>query len=138
MFMNCEQKYHFPIGRRQKNNHCCPWIVNKTENSDKSALKMYINCRNVNESNTIQSILSCLCSLFENKKCGLYFVWCAKIYFVSWKILVMWKSILFRKKIFRSSSSKKHFVSQAKNIYMVLVPWTGKNRRGKNWYSTKP
>ena len=33
------------------------------------------------------------------------------------KILVMWKSILFRKKFFRSSSSKKHFVSQAKNIY---------------------
>ena len=33
------------------------------------------------------------------------------------KILVVWKSILFRKKIFRSSSSKKHFVSQAKNIY---------------------
>ena len=33
------------------------------------------------------------------------------------KILVMWKSILFRKKIFRSYSSKKHFVSQAKNIY---------------------
>ena len=33
------------------------------------------------------------------------------------KILVMWKSILFRKKIFRSSSSKKHFVSQVKNIY---------------------
>ena len=30
------------------------------------------------------------------------------------KILVMWKSILFRKKIFSSSSSKKHFVSQAK------------------------
>ena len=47
------------------------------------------------------------------------------------KILVMWKSILFRKKIFRSSSSKKHFVSQAKNIY-----GTGdvdrKKRRGKN------
>ena len=33
------------------------------------------------------------------------------------KILVMWKSILFRKKNFRSSSSKKHFVSQEKNIY---------------------
>ena len=33
------------------------------------------------------------------------------------KILVMWKIILFRKKIFRSSSSKKHFVSQVKNIY---------------------
>ena len=33
------------------------------------------------------------------------------------KILVMWKSILFRKKIFRSYSSKKHFVSQVKNIY---------------------
>ena len=33
------------------------------------------------------------------------------------KVLVVWKSILFRKKIFRSSSSKKHFVSQAKNIY---------------------
>ena len=33
------------------------------------------------------------------------------------KNLVMWKSILFRKKKFRSSSSKKHFVSQAKKIY---------------------
>lgn len=38
-------------------------------------------------------------------------------HFVSWKTLVMLKSILFRKNFFRSSSSKKHFVSQAKNIY---------------------
>ena len=136
MFMNCEQKYHFPIGRRQKNNHCCSWIVNKTENCAKSALKMYINCRNVSDSKTIQSILSCLCSLFENKKCGLYFVWCAKIYFVSWKNFSNVEKHFVSQKKFRSSSSKKHFVSQAKNIYGTgavdrkKAPW-------KNWYSTK-
>ena len=78
---------------------------------------MYINCRNVDESKTIQSILSCLCSLFENKKCGLYFVWCAKIYFVSWKNFSNVEKHFVSQKNFRSSSSKKHFVSQAKNIY---------------------
>ena len=47
------------------------------------------------------------------------------------KILVMWKSILFRKKNFSSSSSKKHFVSQAKNIYGTGAV-DRKKCRGKN------
>lgn len=117
MFMNREQKYHFPIGRRQKNNHCCSWIVNKTENSDKSAWKTYINCRNVNESNTIRTFcLACVhCLRTWNVDCILSGVQNSILF--RGKILVMRKSILFRKKIFRSSSSKKHFVSQAKNIY---------------------
>ena len=132
MFMNCEQKYHFPIGRRQKNNHCCSWIVNKTKNSVKSALKVYINCRNVSESKTIQSILSGLCSLFENKKCGLYFVWCAKIYFVSWKNFSnVEKHFVSQKKIF-GALVVKSILSHRQKTYMVLVQWTGKNHRGKN------
>lgn len=120
MFMNREQKYHFPIGRRQKNNHCCSWIVNKTENSYKSVWKTYINCRNVNESNTIKYILSDLCSLLKNKRCGLYFVLRAKIYFVSFK---------------NFSSVEKHFVSQ-KKFFGVLVVKSILFHRQKNIYGT--
>ena len=117
MFMNCEQKYHFPIGRRQKNNHCCSWIVNKVKNSAKSALKVCINCRNANKSNTIKDIcLTCVhCWRTRDVDCILSGV--QKSILFRGNFLVMRKSILFRKKIFRSSSSKKHFVSQAKNIY---------------------
>ena len=78
---------------------------------------MYRKCRNVNESNTNKDILSDSCSLLKNKKCGLYFVWCAKIYFVSWKKFSNVEKHFVSQKNFSSSSSKKHFVSQAKNIY---------------------
>lgn len=78
---------------------------------------MYINCRNVNESNTTKLILSVLCSSLKNKKCGLYFVLCAKIHFVSWKNFSNVEKHFVSQKKFWSSSSKKHFVSQAKNIY---------------------
>ena len=78
---------------------------------------MYINCRNVNESNTIRTFcLTCVhCWRTRDVDCILFGVQNSILF--RGKILVMWKSILFRKKIFRSSSSKKHFVSQAKNIY---------------------
>lgn len=56
---------------------------------------------------------------------------CKNLFCFVEKNLVMWKSILFRKKNFWSSSSKKHFVSQAKNIYGTGAV-DRKKCRGKN------
>lgn len=43
------------------------------------------------------------------------------------KILVMWKSILFRKKNFFGALVVKSILSHRQKIYMVLVQWTGKS-----------
>ena len=92
---------------------------------------MYRKCRNVNESNTNKDILSDSCSLLKNKKCGLYFVWCAKIYFVSWKnFSSVEKHFVSQKKFFRALVVKS-ILSHKQKIYMVLVQWTEKKCRGK-------
>lgn len=119
MFMNREQKYHFPIGRRQKNNHCCSWIVNKTENSAKSAWKTYITSRNANKSNTTKDICMACVHFLRTRD-------------VDCILSGVQKSILFRGKFF--SNVEKHFVSQ-KNFFGALVVKSILSHKQKNiWY----